>query len=287
MKGVRFIGIVFFLFGCASNNELVLKRLSSLEERVSFLEKVNRRILKKNDELEERLISLKVRLKKLERGSVGKELPVVKIVPREEEEWDEEGFSQVEERKIEDEPTVELRLVGDDPYGEIRVVGDKKRRRKRRVSFRMEDFKVEDRLSVVPIKEEQEDREDASSLLEEAKKAFRHSNYDECISKLDRLIEKFPNSAHLPEAYYYRARSIFAKGQLLRAIGEFERFLRKFPNHRRVPDVLWYIGQAYKMLNDDIQARRFFKLIVKEYPTSPAAQRAISYLKNIEGGDKR
>lgn len=287
--------------GCATNNELILKRLSSLEERVTFLENSNRQFLKTNEELTEELIKLKSTVVKLRQNEMRTEmLPVVKIVPSEELPMVEDNVNTTGPPQIDtEESSIELKLVGDDPYGVMvskktnmsdGVKEDVKRRTHYNVN--LPQIRVEETLPValLPNEEREEikakNNNNVTQLLEKAKDYFQNSDYDRCISTVDQFIKSNPNPELLGEGYYYKARAIFAKGDLLQAIGEFERFLRKFPSHYRFPDVLWYIGEAYRMLGDEIEAKRFFKMVVFKFPTSSAAKRAMVYLKESGGGQK-
>lgn len=88
--------------------------------------------------------------------------------------------------------------------------------------------------------------------------------YTEVISKLDRLIERWPNYRDLDSAIYARAHSHFEGGDEQKALQDFQMIARRFPNSDYRTEVWNMIGEIHFNFAELPEAIRAYKEVVKD-----------------------
>ena len=75
------------------------------------------------------------------------------------------------------------------------------------------------------------------------------------------------------------AKSLFKKESYENAISKFQKYRDENPKGSYCPEATFYIGQSFKNLKMPIEAKVFFKEVIKSYPQSLWASRAKKILK--------
>lgn len=143
------------------------------------------------------------------------------------------------------------------------------------------------------------------ALLNVARIHQHRGNVEDAIDSLDRLINNYPNSILVEQAYLELARTFanlvtgprYDQGSTREAISYFQDFLILFPDHEQVAlaeqglqvnqDVLaqsrLLIGEFFFRHRSNFRAAEvFFNEAITISPNSPAANRARAYLIRIE-----
>ena len=76
----------------------------------------------------------------------------------------------------------------------------------------------------------------------------------------------------LGEMYYYRK-------DYATAIAYFKESAKRYPKASYMPILLFHTGVAMKRTGDNKNAQKFFKVLVKKYPSSKEAKAAKKFLK--------
>ncbi len=84
-----------------------------------------------------------------------------------------------------------------------------------------------------------------SDLLYAAERHLRQKQYDEARESLQRLINRFPDSEHVPVARLGLGRAYYLDEKFDEARAEYLRFIEFFPQHERVDEAYYFLGMAY------------------------------------------
>lgn len=79
---------------------------------------------------------------------------------------------------------------------------------------------------------------------------FQRGIYDMAIAEYKNMIASFPQSTHLPEAYFGIAESLFSSELYEQAVAEYEHYLQTFPEGTKTAISKLRIGQALFFLED-------------------------------------
>ena len=107
----------------------------------------------------------------------------------------------------------------------------------------------------------------------------RQKQFAEALKAFDRFIELYPDSARLPNAWYWKGEVNLAEQQLDPAKAAFEHVLKKYPEHRKASDASYKLGVIYHQMGDQAKADEMFTGTISRYPDSSAAGLARDYLK--------
>jgi tol-pal system protein YbgF len=107
----------------------------------------------------------------------------------------------------------------------------------------------------------------------------RQKDFPAALDAFDKFIELYPNSARLPNAYYWVGEVNLAEQKLEPAKAAFEQVLQTFPQHRKAADASYKLGVIYHQMGDQAKAKEMFNNTISRYPESSAANLARDYLK--------
>ena len=93
------------------------------------------------------------------------------------------------------------------------------------------------------------------------------------------FIKLYPDSARIPNAYYWIGEVNLAEQNLKPAKAAFEKVITNYSDHRKAPDATYKLGVIYHQMGDADKARELFKQTLSRYPESSAATLAQDYLK--------
>ena len=139
---------------------------------------------------------------------------------------------------------------------------------------------VATRLSLWPLAEppgpepESETTDRAVGEYRGALDLVRSERFGDAVGAFTRFIERFPSHPYADNALYWRGEAQYGQRQYLRALEDFEAVVERFPHGNKVPDALLKIAFCHQRLGDAAAASAFFERVVREFPSSVAAQLA-------------
>ena len=116
---------------------------------------------------------------------------------------------------------------------------------------------------------------------ETAQMLIRNRQYEQAITQLDGLIERFPDGELTPNAYYWLGQVYAAKVEpdYEQARQALTQVISYFPNHSKVPDAAYALGKVYNTLGDCGRARELLQQVRQRYEGKTAANLAEKYLR--------
>ncbi len=115
---------------------------------------------------------------------------------------------------------------------------------------------------------------------DQAKKAYNDAyqlvvknKLSESETAFKNYLENYPDNELTPNAWYWFGQVQFKKGKLQDARVSFLN-AAGFKNSPKRPDSLYKLGLIYKAQGDKDKAKRFFEVVVKNYPDDTSAQLA-------------
>lgn len=115
---------------------------------------------------------------------------------------------------------------------------------------------------------------------DQAKKAYNDAyqlvvknKLSESETAFKNYLENYPDNDLTPNAWYWFGQVQFKKGKLQDARVSFLN-AAGFKNSPKRPDSLYKLGLIYKAQGDKDKAKRFFEVVVKNYPDDTSAQLA-------------
>ncbi len=88
------------------------------------------------------------------------------------------------------------------------------------------------------------------------------------------IIERFPESGNVPDAYYQIGRGYAQSGNFDEALKWYRQLLDKFPDHPAAKDALTQSASAYARLGDYASAVSRYREFISKYPTDERLDRA-------------
>ena len=105
--------------------------------------------------------------------------------------------------------------------------------------------------------------------------------YDEKVSTLNTMLEKYPNSVYAEQAFYEMGRAYLELEQPMEAITAFDRLTVRFPKSALTRRATTEKAMVYNSIGDRDKAIDTYKDIIERFPHSEEAQVAFQDLKNI------
>lgn len=101
------------------------------------------------------------------------------------------------------------------------------------------------------------------------------------IRQLEELVDRFPNSSFVDDAYYEMGRSYVALNDLSSAIRMYKTIKEQYPRSNFSKKAMLQLGLVYYNNNDLDQSMAFYKRVVNEFPGTPEAEDALLGIRNI------
>jgi tol-pal system protein YbgF len=115
---------------------------------------------------------------------------------------------------------------------------------------------------------EQEERR----AYEEAFAAIRGGDFDRSVQLFTGFLRRYPGSPYADTARFWLANAQYGRRDYKQAIELFRAFVAAAPLHPRAPDALLALANSQAEMKDGRAARRTIDELLKEYPSSEAAQ---------------
>ncbi len=101
------------------------------------------------------------------------------------------------------------------------------------------------------------------------------------IRQLEELVERFPESAYVDDAYYEMGRSYVALNDLTSAIRMYKTIKENYPRSNFSKKAMLQLGLVYYNNDELDQSLAFYKRVVNEFPGTPEAEDALQGIRNI------
>jgi tol-pal system protein YbgF len=115
---------------------------------------------------------------------------------------------------------------------------------------------------------EQEERR----AYDEAFAAIRGGDFDRSVQLFTGFLRRYPGSPYADTARFWLANAQYGRRDYRQAIELFRAFVSSAPLHPRAPDALLALANSQAEMKDGRAARRTIEELLKEYPSSEAAQ---------------
>lgn len=119
------------------------------------------------------------------------------------------------------------------------------------------------------------------SLYQQALVAGLQKDYAAKVVLLDRLADRYPQSAYATDALYEKGRSLVQGNQNTQAIATFRQLLEQHPESPAARKAAAEIGLLYYQENKYDQAVEAYKYVLTQYPGSDEARLALRDLKSL------
>ncbi len=117
----------------------------------------------------------------------------------------------------------------------------------------------------------------------------RQKGPDQAIPRMLAFIQQYPQSAFMPHAEYWLG-VFYMKAQQPdpnKARQYFQSVLKQYPQHSKASAALYQLAVLHDQSHEEDAARIDMRRLLKDYPQSPEAQLATSWLKKHPPGKKK
>ena len=116
--------------------------------------------------------------------------------------------------------------------------------------------------------------------------AVRADQYADSAQRFNAFVQQYPESALLPNAYYWMGESYYATQNYQLALDAFKTVATRFPESPKAPGAMLKIGYSLDGLKQRTAAQSALQDVIAKYPDSEEASQAQSRLRAIsmEGG---
>lgn len=127
-----------------------------------------------------------------------------------------------------------------------------------------------------------QDFHDEKQRYQAVQQLVKDKKLPEAQKALMQFLKDFPRGSFAANAHYWLGEvdMVLPKPDLDQAQYHFSYIIQNYPSHTKVPASLYKLGTIYDMKGQKQKAQILFDQVVKQYPTSTAAQLAQRYLTN-------
>ncbi|MGJ8694174.1 MAG: tol-pal system protein YbgF [Thalassotalea sp.] len=111
---------------------------------------------------------------------------------------------------------------------------------------------------------------------------LKAKQYDQAIEKFIAFNSKYPNSTYAANVHYWLGQLYFTKGELSQASKEFSIVVNQHKKSTKRSDALLKLGMVADKEGDKAKAKVLYSQLIKEYPSTSAAQLATSRLETLQ-----
>ena len=102
----------------------------------------------------------------------------------------------------------------------------------------------------------------------------RERNFPKAADAFEQFIKDYPQSARLPNAYYWLGEINLAEQKPEMARESFMQVITNFADHRKAPDAAYKLGIVYDQLGDSKKSNEYLDMVITKYPDSSAVRLA-------------
>lgn len=107
---------------------------------------------------------------------------------------------------------------------------------------------------------------------------LKDKKYEQAIEKFKSFNKKYPDSSYAANSHYWLGQLLFTKGELTNAEREFSIVVNEHKKSSKRSDALLKLAMVADKQNNLPKARNLYSLLIKEYPSTSAAQLATTRL---------
>lgn len=111
-----------------------------------------------------------------------------------------------------------------------------------------------------------------------AYRKFKEKNYHDTIVLMSDFLKQFPSHPYSDNATFWIGESFYQMKDYQKAGEDFRKVVEQYPNGNKVPDALLRAGICDLKLAKPEKAKNSFDLLMRKYPESVAAKRAMATL---------
>ena len=123
--------------------------------------------------------------------------------------------------------------------------------------------------------------ERASGLMEKGKELFRDHDYEKSSRIFNQVINKYPDSAHLPEAFFLRAESQYMTKDFEAAIVSIEKMVDVFPDNELTGYALLRLGNIFEAQDRLEDASDIYRALIANFRQAEIQKQASLSLKSV------
>ncbi|MBF13655.1 MAG: hypothetical protein CMF46_04770 [Legionellales bacterium] len=116
----------------------------------------------------------------------------------------------------------------------------------------------------------EQDQAEEIKLYESALSAIKQKKYQQAVEDLELFVEKYPNSKHVANSYYWMAESHLLLQHYQASEDALHHILKHYPEHIKIPDVIYKLVMLYSHKNEPDKAKAHYKKLARSYSQSPA-----------------
>lgn len=285
----------FAAAGCHNNSTLLEKQLNSLSSQLEEIKKSNTSMRLKIEDLENRVLLIQDELytMKLAKGKKTENpvLPVVKLWPAPEPDdygdkyADDSDFNSIVFKNIDENGNV-IEFSGSSASNSRSISPV--------TSPEIERLAKGEKLKVVSVEQtkvskthttKKEAKQDSESeVLNEYKEAYelyRSGDSRTALVKFRDFLKKNPNHPYSDNAQYWIGECYYDMRDYVSAREEFKKVINDYPDGNKVPDAMLKLALSSQMLKLFEEAREMYTNILLSYPSTPAAEIAMTKIKEI------
>ncbi len=128
---------------------------------------------------------------------------------------------------------------------------------------------------------QEEDDARATEVYNRAFAQYEAKKFPQAYEALNQFVKNFKEHPYADNAVFWIGEGHFQEKKYASAVKQFERVVREFPQGNKVPDALLRAGSCYLRLSRPKKAQESFDRLIKLYPQSIAAQKAKTWLAEI------
>jgi tol-pal system protein YbgF len=125
-----------------------------------------------------------------------------------------------------------------------------------------------------PAGSDQQNYQAAFALVEGRK-------YEEASKAFTDFLAAFPTSPLADNAQYWLAETFYVRGQYNVALTEFRKVIERYPQSAKLPDALLKVGFSQAELGDSAAARTSLQEVMRQFPDTTAARLASQRLDRL------
>jgi len=124
---------------------------------------------------------------------------------------------------------------------------------------------------------------DLSGVIYEGIKAqFKNKKFDTSVQKSKKLIETYPTSPHVVEAYFFMAESYYMLKDIKKCTEVIDLMVEQFPDHDLTGFILLRLGQISEQNSQPEEAREIYATVLSQFSNAVLKNQARQMLRTFE-----
>ena len=121
-----------------------------------------------------------------------------------------------------------------------------------------------------------------AQLYQKARNLLLEGDSTHAAQLFKTFVAQHPDHSLADNAMYWLGECYYSSGQYAKAVTVFKNLVNAYPKAEKVPDALLKTGYSYLSMDDINRAHHYLKLVLTQYPFSPAAEKAQEKFKEFE-----